>query len=91
MNIYIWISDPTPGNVGNDQASNNSSGFNAEPGGLRRGVVDPFVDFGVVAIWWPGTPYNGDANVRFLRNDYSSLYGTVRARKTGNSVRCIKD
>ena len=31
----LWNTDPTAGNVGNDLASNNSSGFTALPGGNR--------------------------------------------------------
>ena len=30
-----WTSNSTPGTIGNDQATNNSSGFAALPGGVR--------------------------------------------------------
>jgi hypothetical protein len=30
-----WVADELPGSVGNDQKSNNRSGFTALPGGAR--------------------------------------------------------
>ena len=40
-----WDASGTEGHVGNDQASNNSSGFNALPGGYRWGEVLSGSDF----------------------------------------------
>jgi uncharacterized protein (TIGR02145 family) len=90
-----WTADPTLGNVGNNQGSNNSSGFTGRPGGFRKGNGLPTFsglgDSGYwgsstegntpgVSEWWRALSYNGS----FLyRNDYGSW--------NGYSIRCVKN
>jgi uncharacterized protein (TIGR02145 family) len=86
-----FASDPTPGNVGNDQASNNSSGFTGFPGGGRysSGIMN-FVT--LHGIWWSSTESSaakayfrciGYIPAAVFRGEFSESYGL--------SVRCLKD
>ncbi len=49
-----WKSHGTPGRVGNDQSSNNSSGFSALPGG-GRGTSGSCGGLGTSGGWWSST------------------------------------
>ena len=89
--ISGWNSFPDAGATGNDQASNNSSGFSALPGGGRF-TSGGFFDIGESCYLWSsiaadplsgwsrGINYNGSACGR-------GYYGKVR----GLSVRCISN
>ncbi|MGE5457427.1 MAG: fibrobacter succinogenes major paralogous domain-containing protein, partial [Methanococcaceae archaeon] len=91
-----WGLDPTPGVVGNDQVSNNSSGFTAVPAGSR--TTDGFYSLNYNCFWWTATevtelPVPDCAWFRFLHTytsvlikDYSGLN-----KSYGYSVRCLKD
>jgi len=46
-----WTTYTSAGSVGNNQASNNSSGFNAPPGGYR-GVDGVFQKISLGSYWW---------------------------------------
>jgi len=87
-----WTIDGTPGNVGNDQASNNSSGFSALPGGLR-GNSGTFETFGANGQWWSTTDYSSttDAWLKFLRYNAPTFDRSGAFKESGNSVRCIRD
>jgi hypothetical protein len=47
----VWITSSSPGSVGNDQASNNSSGFTALPSGWRYNYGS-YIYIGYCCIWW---------------------------------------
>ena len=47
-----WSSSGTEGDVGNNQITNNSSGFTALPGGLRRGSDGAFFFLGLRSLAW---------------------------------------
>lgn len=86
-----WTTSAQAGTVGNDQASNNSSGFSALPGGGRF-TSGAFFDAGTEAYWWSSTL--NDPLAGLCRSIYSSgtscgrgFYNKVR----GLSVRCISD
>lgn len=86
-----WKEFSLPGYVGNDQASNNTSGFNAVPSGVRslNGIVYNFRSY---ACWWSSTPETGDK--AWFRGFNSSSRDVVRANgdmKNGAAVRCVKD
>jgi uncharacterized protein (TIGR02145 family) len=88
-----WANFPDleAGMVGNDQTSNNRSGFSAFPGGIRFSDGS-FVGFGGVTYFWSATEYNiEDAWFRVL--DYSSIQAGAGShpKNSGNSVRCLKD
>jgi len=46
-----WVAEETPGWVGNDQESNNSSGFTGLPAGARLEDGN-FYDLGHIGNWW---------------------------------------
>ena len=64
--ITGWNTSTDTGAIGNDQSSNNSSGFNAFPEGYR-GNDGSFDNEGSVAIFWSSTEDNTiDAWYRYL-------------------------
>jgi len=80
-----------PGSVGNNQSSNNSSGFNAFPAGyLYR--IGLFQSIGWGTKIWSSTSFNAEEswNISLGRGSFN-----VHLRHTNNergySVRCIKD
>jgi uncharacterized protein (TIGR02145 family) len=86
-----WATSAQAGTVGNDQASNNSSGFSALPGGGRF-TSGGFFDVGSQTYWWSSTL--NDPLAGLCRSIYSAgsacgrgFYNKVR----GLSVRCISD
>jgi uncharacterized protein (TIGR02145 family) len=84
-----WNADPNAGNPGNDQASNNSSGFSALPGGCHGTA---FLCVGEAGYWWHAT---GNDELRAYSHDlwYSNKYVfTFPALKyAGYSVRCLRN
>jgi len=86
-----WNAAGSAGAVGNDQESNNSSGFTAVPGGDRLfdGV---FIDIGDYCVLWSSTMYltNG-AYHRGIYYIYHSVYRLANDRKNGFSIRCLRD
>jgi uncharacterized protein (TIGR02145 family) len=86
-----WTSSVTAGNVGNDQASNNASGFNAVPGGCRISSGS-FSNMGSTGYWRSST--TDSSGYPFQRSmDYarSDVYGTIGNKAPGYSVRCLRD
>lgn len=102
-----WITFPQAGTIGNDQASNNSSGFSVLPGG-QRVEYGTYYYIGAVAYFWSATEVNENKSFawhRALSNGegyvycdsvhfYNPLHDTNcgRIHKVyGFSVRCLKD
>ena len=86
-----WTPDPTPGTVGNDQASNNSSGFSGFAGGGRysTGIMN-FVN--LHGIWWSSTESSpGSAYFRCIGYIPEAVFRGVFSESYGLSVRCVKD
>jgi uncharacterized protein (TIGR02145 family) len=86
-----WEASSDVGAVGNDQGSNNSTGFSALPGGLR--LFDSYFYYvGDVGNWWSSTEYSSSiANYQYLSYDYDSLGHSYLNKETGFSVRCLRD
>jgi len=86
-----WDAYLTAGTVGNDQASNNSSGFTALPGGFRFDV-GPCRDKGFGGLWWSTTEASlTNAWGRSMTCDLSILGRPYGVKNYGFSVRCLKD
>ena len=85
-----WTSNGTVGNVGNDQSSNNASGFSALPGGFRYSA---FEGIGGYVYWRSSTQSNTSyAWYRHVDNNYSDVYSSeFFAKWVGMSVRCLRD
>lgn len=99
-----WVPDETPGSAGNDQESNNSTGFNALPCGARV-EGGKFIDLGHVGDWWSvtekgkafmqvlsGIIVNAPGGVfRDIYHDYCYVNSYSNNKKYGMSIRCLKD
>ena len=86
-----WSSSTQDGAVGNDQSSNNSSGFNAFPEGYRSDS-GLYGNEGELAIFWSSQEYDGPhAWIRYLTNTGNKLTRTWLLQKHGFSVRFVRD
>ena len=89
---YGWTNYNLAGSVGNEQSSNNTSGFTALPNGIRYGAQGTFcciIDYG---HWWTATGYNStDAWYRKLHYSFTDLWREASIKKNGQGIRCIKD
>lgn len=87
-----WTTNSTAGTVGNDQTSNNSSGFKALPGG-HRSYNGVFYNIGDIGYWWSSS--ENDANLAYYRNmNYNNSIvtrGNSLSKLVGFSIRCIKN
>ena len=69
----------------------NETGFTALPGGNRTGN-GTFGQVGIYGFWWSPTEYNASsARTRSLRYSSSSVARDAYSKKTGFSVRCLRD
>ncbi len=91
-----WCYSSNPFAVGNNQGTNNASGFSAVPAGLCNG--SSFGDAGDRANFWSSTLSNNNRSYNRVL-DYSKAYvdrygGTVsyaNHNTNGHSVRCLRD
>jgi uncharacterized protein (TIGR02145 family) len=86
-----WTSFGVAGCVGNDQLSNNASGFTGLPGGLRN-LQGLFYSMWMVGAWYSSTAINdSDAWFRILNYNYTEFGKFQNKKVVGASVRCLKD
>lgn len=73
--------------------ADNSSGFNALPGGYRSGSLGTFIYLSELAYYWTSTvSLTSDRNYSWsLSYNKSNLENSNDALKWGFSVRCVKD
>jgi uncharacterized protein (TIGR02145 family) len=87
-----WPADGTPGNIGNDQTSNNQSGFSALAGGYRA-ISGVFLYIGTVGAWWssdmPNTGYGSILHISYNSSFVAS--GVICNAQFGVTVRCLHD
>ena len=89
--ITGWNTSTDTGAIGNDQSSNNSSGFNAFPEGFRSNNGS-FYNEGYDAFFWSSTEYNSSfAWGRYLFSNNSNLARDDDYRHYGFSVRFVRD
>ena len=87
-----WNTYSGTGTIGNDLTINNSTGFNALPGGTRYATGE-FLYIGLTGVWWSST--GNDVGYAWSRHLYSnsdsltSYHGYTK--NLGYSVRCVKD
>jgi uncharacterized protein (TIGR02145 family) len=86
-----WREYATPGTPGNDQNTNNRSGFTAAPGGYR--IFDyTFGSETMMSAFWTSFPKDDqDAFFQEIGNNYFYLFLTYGNKKNGIPVRCVKD
>ena len=89
--ISGWNANATPGNIGNDQVNNNSSGFTALPDGDRM-PGGTFELIGIYAGFWSSS--ESSATNAWYRGLYNNLNYVIRDnanKKYGGAIRCVKD
>lgn len=71
----------------------NESGFTALPGSVRSYTAEgAFSELGVNCDFWSATEYNvTNAWLRYLRYNNKNVGRSYSDKKTGASVRCVKD
>ena len=85
-----WLSNIYSCSVGENQATNNASGFSARPSGYYTG---PYSGFGSTAFFWSSTDYPEEGEAWYL----SLFYGLPTVGHDGNnkatafSVRCLRN
>lgn len=85
-----WPTFSTAGTIGNDQGSNNRSGFTALPGGGRYdnggfGIPDGYARF------WSSSEIGASAWYRYLQYNFDGVGRDNTYRRLGFSVRCVKN
>ena len=86
-----WTTSASVGSVGNDQASNNNSGFTAFPSG-NRDVSGTFQEIGTGTYWWSSTEYSpAYAYLQYLLYDSFYCNWARNDKLAGYAVRCIND
>ena len=86
-----WNTRTETGAVGNDQSLNNSSNFNAFPEGYRL-FSGSFYYEGSIAIIWSSSEFNTSyAWSRYLLSNYSYLFRYNDDKRSGFSVRFVRD
>lgn len=86
-----WTTNTIEGNAGNNQMSNNSSGFSAFPGGYRYGIGS-FNGLGSYSYWWSTTEvYSTAAWYRNLSDQRNDIFRENSNKQNGLSIRCLKD
>jgi len=89
--ITGWASSSIRGAVGNNQLTNNSSGFMALPGGYRDSDGS-FTDLGNRAYFWSTSAVEASyAWVRGLLYGYDGVLQNYYVKNCGFSIRCIKN
>jgi uncharacterized protein (TIGR02145 family) len=86
-----WDVSQTPGTIGNDQSSNNSSGFNALPGGDYNHSHPRFLGMGEAGFWCTSTKIAVDPYLVALHYNGSTLDHYYDSQPYHMSVRCVKD
>jgi uncharacterized protein (TIGR02145 family) len=86
-----WTANTTAGTVGNDQSSNNSSGFSALPGGSRSNN-GAFVNVGNDGLWWSSTETLAtNSFFRYMLYVNNVVLVNYCDKTSGLSVRCLRD
>ena len=85
-----WENASTYGRIGNDQTSNNSSGFAGKPGGYRRWSGE-FYSNTREAYFMSATEDESEVYQLFLNYGTATVSLEERMKSQGASVRCVRD
>ena len=86
---FNWISHTNVCAVGNDQQTNNSTGFNGLPAG-NRDASGAFSNMGYSANFWSSSFSSPSALNRYLYYYYTSFSSSSYSPVFGFSVRCLR-
>ena len=85
-----WETSTLICSVGNNQSTNNVTGFNARPAGQNDG--SGYYDFGSMARFWSSTQASGsNAHIRYLYCIYNGVYSYDYNKSYAFSVRCLRN
>ena len=87
---YGWIPDTATCAVGNNQSTNNATGFNGLPAGYRHYTDGAFINRRSNAYFWLSSPSGADAHLRRLGYYSPEVIPYTNERAVGFSVRCLK-
>lgn len=85
-----WSSNTIPGTPGNDQITNNASGFSAVPAG-RFLLQEDGDTFGNYAYFWSSTMGGALAYYRYLSEQTPNVLSAKYGRDHFFSVRCVRN
>ncbi len=87
-----WVISETPGTVGNDQESNNSTGFTGYSAGGRLGTGE-WGFLGAQSIWWKSSEFSEPyGQCIILYGTHNNIHTETYLEKYhGFPVRCLKD
>jgi len=88
-----WQTSEITGAVGNTdfEEYRNRSGFNGLPAGYRGSAIAMFQYMGQMGSWWSSSAYSEYVWYRYLYNNRVDLAPHSNEKRSGLSVRCIKD
>jgi uncharacterized protein (TIGR02145 family) len=90
-----WTPNGTAGNPGNDQGSNNSTGFTGLAGGTRSNAsTGIFTGKESKGIWWSSTEYATDNTMAYrslIQYNYDNFMVYFNQKSNGFSVRCLSN
>ncbi len=87
-----WTNSGRIGDVGNNQSTNNTTGWSALPGGCHYPGDGTFGGAGIYGNWWSSSEdCSSDAYGRELSCRNPGLYRYSPYKSYGFSVRCVRD
>lgn len=86
-----WTSDSNVCAIGNNQQTNNSTGFNVLPAGDRDSDNGTFGYLGTFTNFWSSSFSGSNVSTYYLYYVLNGFYSTTDSPVRGLSVRCIKD
>ena len=86
-----WINSAVDCQVGNNQQTNNSTGFNGLPAGYRYYASGAFTNMGYNTNFWSSSFSSPNALTRGLYYNYTSFFSNSGSPVYGFSVRCLKN
>lgn len=89
-----WNVSNHEGTPGNNPEDNNSTGFDAKPGGFFYSNINEYILNECNGCWWTATEYEYDkykSVTMVLMHNVNYLYDFFDYKEFGFSVRCIKD
>ncbi|PLX07567.1 MAG: hypothetical protein C0596_11635 [Marinilabiliales bacterium] len=86
-----WTYSEIEGSIGNDMSTNNATGFNVYPTGIRNNVGEYLSKEYASSLWTSGIVDENDAYSIDLFNSNPAVYVNLNPKVDCFSVRCVKD
>jgi uncharacterized protein (TIGR02145 family) len=87
-----WNKSPNMGAIGNNLVVNNTSKFDALPGGSRENYIHSFNSIDSTGVWWSSTLESDTTSLGLvMKCENNSVDRYNKYKWNGLSVRCVKD